>query len=693
MDHALFCTKCGARVTEIPAQQQPVVEQPVVQPIAQKKSKAPLIAGVVAAVCLVIAAGVGAGFFLYNNTSIFVAKDDRTGEETEESSKHSASLSNIGEALVEQDDGDTEETTEETTEEEEEAGVILLSTDTEEGKLQQEIFEMNDASYQEASINVYEENYETGKRDTSAIWDNTVFYTLEGYSSASGYLNKDQCQLIKKEMRNSETGNIMQYDIYLNPDTGVANKIVSIEYQSDGLEVTEYYYDKNAKVSFVFQYTADNYVSSYATPDKAGNRYLFNDDCLVTWRSITEKGTTNYVIGKKEAERMTKGKQFSEKSMKYYSNLSDKAKKKFDKKEIRMVNAAYNTYNTVMNSEGIAHIQGYAYDGNGTGIDEAVVELYTSDFSTEIYQAVTDSEGMYTIYVPNQEYDYNLCIRKDGMSAGEIYQIEMNSSQIGAYQDSVYLFDENYESADVQMTLGDALEYAGDGNGMKKLSGAEVLFRRGINNRTGEIVAQGTADKSGILTVALVPGVYTIEVNMTDYQTMYYTVIANPMISSNVYEFYATPTLDEGEYAIVLTWGATPSDLDSHLFTTSGSSSDHIWFGERTDDYGSYLDVDDTTSYGPETVTIQKFDANSYYKYCVVDYTNCSSENYKSTEMSESMACVKVYSSDGLLASYSVPTGQKGVVWEVFEIRNGQISPIQRYYSNVENKTWWHSDK
>jgi hypothetical protein len=103
--------------------------------------------------------------------------------------------------------------------------------------------------------------------------------------------------------------------------------------------------------------------------------------------------------------------------------------------------------------------------------------------------------------------------------------------------------------------------------------------------------------------------------------------------------------------------------------------------------------VDDTTSYGPETVTIQKFDANSYYKYCVVDYTNCSSENYKSTEMSESMACVKVYSSDGLLASYSVPTGQKGVVWEVFEIRNGQISPIQRYYSNVENKTWWHSDK
>jgi hypothetical protein len=682
MDHALFCTKCGARVMATPE------EQP-----AQKKSKAPLIAGVVAAICLVIAAGVAAGFYVYNNTSIFVAKDDRADEqeeETEESSKHSASLSDIGESLGEQEDEDTEQTIEEATEEEE-AGVIMLSADTEEGKLQQEIFEMNDASYQEASIDVYEENYETGERDTSAIWDNTVFYALEGYTTADGYLNKNQCRLIKKEMRNSETGNIMQYDIYLNPDTGVANKIVSIEYQSDGLEVTEYYYDKKAKVSFIFQYTADNYVSSYATPDRTGDRYLFNDDCVVTWRSITEKGTTNYVIGKKEAERMKN--QFSKKSMKYYSDLSDKAKKKFDKKEIRMVNAAYNTYNTVMNSEGIAHIQGYAYDGNGKGIDEAVVELYTSDFSTEMYQTVTDADGMYTIYVPNQEYDYNLCIRKDGMSTGEIYQIEMNSNQIGAYQDSVYLFDEDYESADVQMTLGDALEYAGDGNGMKKLSGAEVLFRRGINNRTGEVVAQGTADKSGILTVALVPGVYTIEVNETDYQTMYYTVVANPMNTSNVYEFYATPTLDEGEYAIVLTWGATPSDLDSHLFTTSGSSSDHIWFGERTDDYDSYLDVDDTTSYGPETVTIQKFNANSYYKYCVVDFTNCSAGNYKSTEMSESMACVKVYSSDGLLASYSVPTGQKGVVWEVFEIRNSQISPIQRYYSNVENKTWWHSDK
>lgn len=454
----------------------------------------------------------------------------------------------------------------------------------------------------------------------------------------------------------------------------------------NGLEVTEYYYNNNGKVNFIFQYYTDNYVSTFATPDKLGERYLFNNDSMVTWRSVMDSETINYVLGDAEVERMKN--QFAQRTMKYYSSLDFDKKAEFDERERKMLNAAYNTYNIVLNSDGIARIQGYAYDENGLGIGQAKVELYATDFTTLIYSVLTDDNGMYTVYVPNLEYKYNIRINKDGMESVDIYLIEMGDEQIGAYQDTVYLFNQSVGDAIVQLMLGDALEYAADGDGMVRLNGATVYFRRGINNRSGNVVLQSTADSAGYLTVTLLPGVYTIEVHASDHETMFYTVIA-----LNIYEFYATPTLNEGEYAIVLTWGEYPYDLDSHLFTTMGTTGDHIWFGDQYDEFNSYLDVDDINSYGPETITMFDFSSEKYYKYCVVDYTNCSSGYFRSTEMSYSSACMNVYSSDGLIATYNVPTGKEGVVWEVFEIRNGHLTPIQRYYGNVEDKTWWHDEK
>ena len=142
---------------------------------------------------------------------------------------------------------------------------------------------------------------------------------------------------------------------------------------------------------------------------------------------------------------------------------------------------------------------------------------------------------------------------------------------------------------------------------------------------------------------------------------------------------------------MVLTWGETPNDLDSHLFTSSGSDTQQVWYSNRSDDYGNWLDVDDTSSYGPETITISQFDASKYYKYCVVDFTNSGAGNTNSTEMSYSGANVSVYNNNGLIASYNMPKNVNALVWEVFEIRNGVVSPIQRYYNNnsVENNYWW----
>lgn len=681
-DDSNFCTVCGAPVHNSNSSSQQVRSQnnmstTNVPPLYPKQPKNVLKACLIiccSAILITVIAVAGVLIVKNQNNSYLPIATAPTGTPTDENAVDATPVA------TDKDDTATPEPTEE---------AFKSNLGGIEGEIQEQIMSMNSSSYNAASIDVYAENYKPGTRNSTFSWNDSVFYCLEGYREYSGYQNKDLCSLQKKELINKANGNIIQYDIYINTATQVANKIVAIEYTSNGLEVTEYYFDNNKKVSFIFQYTTDNYVSSYATPDKAGDRYLFANDCLVTWRSI-HGSTVNYVIGQNEADRMNG--QFAKSTIQFFSELSADKQNIFNAKELKMINAAYNTYEVVMNTEGIAHIQGYVYNEQEKELAGATVEIYSSDFTKLIFTTTTDAQGKYFVYVPNREYEYNILIKMEGKTEVRIYAVKMSASQIGAFQNSVYLFDSSNSTYQVQLTLGDAFNYASNGNGMVRLSGATVNFRAGINNKVGDILQTIVASGDGILSTNLPAGVYTIEVTASGYETMYYVVVVSS-IRTNIYEYYAPPHLNENEYAVVLTWGERPSDLDSHLFTTTGNSTDHIWFGNESDSNGSFLDVDDTSSYGPETTTIRQFSTNSYYKYCVVDYTNCSGGNYSSTEMSYSGACVNVYSSQGLIASYSVPAGSPGVIWEIFEIRNGNIYPIQRYYNNVSNKTWWNSDK
>jgi len=72
-----------------------------------------------------------------------------------------------------------------------------------------------------------------------------------------------------------------------------------------------------------------------------------------------------------------------------------------------------------------------------------------------------------------------------------------------------------------------------------------------------------------------------------------------------------------------LTWGGVPSDLDSHLYAPDGT---HVYFGSRgallTAPYAN-LDVDDTSSYGPEVITITRLMVGSY-AYAVHNFSGQS---------------------------------------------------------------------
>jgi len=124
---------------------------------------------------------------------------------------------------------------------------------------------------------------------------------------------------------------------------------------------------------------------------------------------------------------------------------------------------------------------------------------------------------------------------------------------------------------------------------------------------------------------------------------------------------------------IVLTWGISPRDLDSHL----SFPNNHVFFSAKNGTKTN-LDVDDTTSYGPETITIEKKLDGQRYVYAVHDYSNSSSLN--STAMGKSHARVEVYVGQTMIRSYNAKPNKSGTAWVVFGIdEEGAFHDIDQY--------------
>jgi hypothetical protein len=142
--------------------------------------------------------------------------------------------------------------------------------------------------------------------------------------------------------------------------------------------------------------------------------------------------------------------------------------------------------------------------------------------------------------------------------------------------------------------------------------------------------------------------------------------------STNIAQLGLSPVLQGGgSVRIVLTWAEDPRDLDSHLwkFRPDGSQEYHIYFGDKQGTGGDFLDLDDTSSFGPETTTIQTLDSNSRYLFAVYDFAGSGSI------AATSQARVTVQLGNGTSRVFDAPSGGSERWWSVFEIRNGVIQP------------------
>lgn len=174
----------------------------------------------------------------------------------------------------------------------------------------------------------------------------------------------------------------------------------------------------------------------------------------------------------------------------------------------------------------------------------------------------------------------------------------------------------------------------------------------------------------------------TISLNNAPYFGKYTLAVTNDGgdWDSMMYKLYASSlsgqsSSEAGNYRIVLHWGETPADLDSHLWTPQiNGSQHHIRFGNKmsaAENPYVGLDVDRTDGFGPETVSISKSYPGKYH-YSV--------HNFSGGNIAGSNAKVSVYNNFGMISELTVPTVGSGRWWDVFEIdgSTGRISVINQ---------------
>ncbi|MBR3637304.1 MAG: tetratricopeptide repeat protein [Lachnospiraceae bacterium] len=201
------------------------------------------------------------------------------------------------------------------------------------------------------------------------------------------------------------------------------------------------------------------------------------------------------------------------------------------------------------------------------------------------------------------------------------------------------------------------------------ISGAELHFRKG-RQTYGDVVASAKTDAFGVYSVHLDPGDYNVEVECVGYTTEYVDVYVPGSDSTTIGDIFLSPLLADGQIRIVLEWGSSPSDLDSHLTGRTDSGTNiHTYYSNKTESRGgntiAELDVDDTDGYGPETTTL--YDTNGVYTFSVVDFT-------ESGTMSNSNAVVKIYLPDGSAPIEVHICGGLNNYWNVCTIDHGKVT-------------------
>lgn len=285
----------------------------------------------------------------------------------------------------------------------------------------------------------------------------------------------------------------------------------------------------------------------------------------------------------------------------------------------------------------------------------------------------SSADGAYTLNLP--EGSYVLEVSKTDYVTNTVHVTILNDRE--AYQNVELTSGENgkggFSGRIVDASSGDPIE------------GVQLKVRSGWNaSSTSRVVLDLETNANGEYkyekpiifghVVGLAAGGYTVTASKEGYNTKSFNITVLPDVQNNLQPEEPLSRhiqVESGSYRIVLTWGANPRDLDSHVVGQLNSGNNfHVYFRHKNQMDGSNivcnLDRDDTRGNGTETIVLNPQNDRPYYYY-IYKYAGTS-------DIAHSGAHIDVYDSNGLIDSFNAPTDQgSGRYWNVFAIVDGQM--------------------
>ena len=298
-------------------------------------------------------------------------------------------------------------------------------------------------------------------------------------------------------------------------------------------------------------------------------------------------------------------------------------------------------------------------DNRYTTISGATITVYYNGIKKKTLKS--DINGNYSVEL--NPGTYLIDIKANGFIDFQCYATVVSSHN--EYMESSLMVQGS--AADSGLVNG-YVRNAATGTGV---SGIKLEVRKNWNNPSvGTIIKTIYTNYNGAYTVELPLGNYTVTASKSGFVTNSFNIVVQKG-SNQLQNGTISPAENGNNYKIVLTWGENPSDLDAHMVGTfSNGSNFHTYYRSKSARENGIevcnLDIDDTTSYGPETITLNITNTTPYYFY-VYKY-NGNGDLYISG------AQIKVYKGGKLLGTYNVPTNQgSGRYWNVFAIVDDRI--------------------
>lgn len=559
-------------------------------------------------------------------------------------------------------------------------GELALGRQPEETVPEVPLYSIQDVAW----VDIAAQNYAAGAKQPGMTWDSSLFYWLEDVNTSSpddGYIAS--CRVTKTLLRDAQSQKLCQYEIYSDPVSGAIYKIVSIEETDGGLNLVDYYY-QNGQPNFIFQRGDTVYTPTYATIEKVGERYYFNNETMVRWRMIRNPGEIGeYTLSPREV-RYSQGDYYAE---------SDELRNIYDGVELRMLNAAHNTYDAIAAGGNIGMVQGYLQDTVGNGIAGKTVKVYRASDNALLYETATDDSGQYVFFVYLDDTECYVKLEADDRYKEMTVQGVRFAPSSVTYTYGLTMHKNSGDEYPVALHLYSCMDVVSDDNGTTTggaLQTVTATVREGAGNYNGESL-RTVETQNGELAVNLPSGVYTVQFHTEGYLDGYKEV--EVMEAATAVDAYAMPSVAETQTGVILTWDSDEVDLDLTLFTpyqAAGGDMAHIGGSVDWDGNGNLLIADNKSKC--EVIFINSGVQGSFKLY-VNNYTDSVAGNYRSDALCRINVHVYIYNNNGFVADYTIPLGQSGVVWEVAEINGGTVASAQRVYSEIGGKSWWTGSK